>query len=143
MNIDDAYPSKYLSAEDLRGGEPTVVIATADYELVGQEQKIVLTFQGKKKAMVCNKTNAKRIAFMYGNETDDWIGREVVLCSEFTTFQGKPTQALRVKPPAQKPMGVFADRKISGGGTIVDSTANVKTPPQKPRNDMDEDPIPF
>ena len=43
---------------------------------------------------------------MYGDETDNWDGKKIVLTSEFVEFQGKSVKGLRVKPPAdlaQKP----------------------------------------
>ena len=51
--------------------------------------------------MICNKTNANRIKFLYGEETDDWTGKEIVLTSEFVEYQGKTVKGLRVKPPAK------------------------------------------
>ena len=40
--------------------------------------------------------------YLYGDDTDGWIGREIVLTSEFVEFQGKTVKGLRVKPPAQR-----------------------------------------
>jgi hypothetical protein len=70
-------------------------------ELLGKDQKLVLQFQGKDKTMICNKTNANRIAYLYGEDTDGWIGREIVLCSEFVEYQGRTVKGLRVKPPTR------------------------------------------
>lgn len=101
MQINEVFPSKYIKAEDLQGREPTVVIADARMEKLGDDQKLILYFQHKEKGMVTNKTNANRIAYMYGDNTDGWIGREIVLCSEFVEFQGRSVKGLRVKPPAR------------------------------------------
>lgn len=101
MKLNEAFPSTYLKSDDLQGKDASVVIATAEMETVGDERKLVLTFQGKKKSMICNKTNASRIAFLYGDETDDWVGKEIILTSEFVEFQGKTVKGLRVRPPKQ------------------------------------------
>lgn len=101
MKQSDIFPSNYIKSDDLQGRQVTVVIAEAKLEMLGKEQKLVLYFQGKKKGMVCNKTNFGRIAFLYGDETDDWTGREIVLTSEFVEFQGKTVKGLRVRPPAK------------------------------------------
>lgn len=148
MKLNEAYPSKYISAADLQGREPTVVIATVDLETIGDSRKLVLTFQGKKKAMVCNKTNADRIGYMYGDETDEWIGREIVLYSELVTYGGKTVEGLRVKPPQKRtppPQQQFTDRPINGGGRIMDTIAPpTGNAPQPPRGDNPpNDEIPF
>jgi hypothetical protein len=102
VNINDAYPDKYLKAEDLKGQEIPVTIVRAEVEEIGQnkDRKIVLYFKDRGKAMVCNKTNARRIAFAYGPETQAWPGKIVIVFPEMVDFKGQPTWALRVKLPA-------------------------------------------
>lgn len=102
MKLNEVFPSKYVKADDLKGREVPVVIAGVAMEKLGDDSKLVLHFQGKDKGMVCNKTNASRIAYLYGDDTDEWIGREILLVSEFVEFQGKTVQGLRVKPPAKR-----------------------------------------
>lgn len=101
MKLAEVFPSNYLKADDLQGRKPSVVIADARMELLGKDQKLILYFQNKDKGMVCNKTNAGRISDMYGDDTDEWIGKEIILTSEFVEFQGKTTKGLRVQPPAR------------------------------------------
>lgn len=101
MKLSEAFPSNYLKSEDLQGHDVTVVISGATMEMLGNERKLVLTFQGKKKSMICNKTNAGRIAYLYGDDTDDWTGKEIVLTSEFVEFQGKTVKGLRIRPPVK------------------------------------------
>ena len=101
VSVNEAFPNKYLKADDLKGREVTVVIQSADIETVGQkDRKIVMYFRGKEKGMVCNKTNANRIAFSYGDDTDAWIGKSIILYGEVVDFQGKPTLGLRVRVPS-------------------------------------------
>jgi hypothetical protein len=102
MKLSEAFPSNFLKSEDLQDRDVTVVIAGAELELVGNERKLILTFQGKKKTMICNKTNAGRIAFLYGDDTDEWVGKEIILTAEFVEFQGKTVKGLRVKAPPRK-----------------------------------------
>ena len=102
MNINDVFPSKYLKAGDLNGSEVSVRITGATIEKLGDEQKLLLTFAGAKKGLICNKTNADRIAHLYGLDTDGWIGCEIVLYSEMTNFGGKVTEGVRVKAPLKK-----------------------------------------
>lgn len=97
MKVSQIFSGDYLKAADLQGAEPTVVIATVETKEFDDGNKLLLTFQGKKKGLVANKTNASRIALLYGDETDDWIGKEIVLYTDIVDFQGKPTEAIRVR----------------------------------------------
>lgn len=141
--LSDAFPSNYLKSSDLQGREVNVVIAGAEMETLGNDRKLVLTFQGKKKSMVCNKTNAGRIAYLYGDETDDWVGKEIILYSEMVEYQGRTVEGLRVKAPKKRaaPSQQFNDHQ-TGGVTVMDAT-----PPRAagdPRTPVDlNDPIPF
>lgn len=107
----DIFPSNYIKADDLKGRDHPVVIADAKIEKLGNDQKLVLYFQGKDKGMVCNKTNFGRIAYLYGDETDDWVGKEIVLTSEFVEFQGRTVKGLRIKPPATVRTAAPAQRR--------------------------------
>ncbi len=102
MNLNEVFPSKYVKAADLKGEEVNVVISDVTMELLGDDRKLVLRFQGRNKGMVCNKTNAQRIAHLYGQDTDGWIGKEIVLASEMVDYQGKTMEGLRVRKPAPK-----------------------------------------
>lgn len=106
MRLNEAFPSKYLSAADLNGKEVPVTI-----ENVVQEQmrdgtlKLVVYFEGKKKGLALNKVNANRIAARHGDETDEWAGIPVILYPDITEYQGKPVDCIRVRAnaPAAKP----------------------------------------
>ena len=107
MNINDAYPSRYLKASDLNGKNVTLTIKSAEREEVGldKERKIVLGFANTEKLMVLNKTNGIAIAKMHGNDTDDWVGKRITLCARDVEYQGGMVPALRVlaqKPEAHK-----------------------------------------
>ena len=99
MKGSDIFPSKYIKADDLQGRDVNVTISNVEMEKLGDDNKPILYFKGKEKGMVCNRTNFDRIAFMYGDETDDWGGKQVTLTTEFVQFQGKTMKALRIKPP--------------------------------------------
>ena len=102
MDINQAFPSKYLKASDLEGQRATVTISSATQEELGGDLKVILYFQGKEKGMVLNKTNAYTISAMYGPITENWIGRQIEIFATMVTFQGQPVPALRVAPPMQQ-----------------------------------------
>ncbi|ACI54426.1 hypothetical protein Rleg2_1132 [Rhizobium leguminosarum bv. trifolii WSM2304] len=97
MNLNDVFPSNYLKAADLQGRDVNVTIKTYGLEKLGEEQKLVLYFQGKEKGLVCNRTNADRIAHYYGADLDQWMGKQLTLGTELVSFQGKTSEAIRVK----------------------------------------------
>ena len=104
MRISEAYPSKYLKAADLDGQDRTVNIRACVQEELGQgaemETKPVLYFDGGQKGLVLNKTNAQAIAEDFGDDTEAWTGREIVLFIQKVTYQGKLTPAIRVRTQA-------------------------------------------
>lgn len=102
-NINEAFPSNYLKAADLQGRQVTVTMDRAEYEKIGDDRKLILFFKGKEKGMVLNKTNANNIGALYGPNTDDWNGEEIVLFEAMVDFQGKTVPAIRVRAPSRKP----------------------------------------
>lgn len=101
MELSSVFGGDTLKAADLQGHEPTVIIANVEMKKFDNGNKLVITFEGKKKALVCNKTNANRIAHFYGTNTDNWIGKELVLFTDLVDFQGKSVEAIRVKAKKQ------------------------------------------
>jgi hypothetical protein len=102
MNIASAFPSKYLRAADL-GGRKTFVIESVAVEDLGDEEfKPVVHFEGGK-AWVLNKTNATTLIEGFGSsESEDWIGKPVILFEAKTDFGGKRVPCIRCEVPANK-----------------------------------------
>lgn len=130
MNINEAYPSHFLKAEDLKGKTVNVLIAAVKLEEIGQgtkkERKLLVSFQGKEKKLVCNKTNANIIAKLHGDNTDNWIGKWITILPREVEFQGDTVWAIRVSltatqttqaaPPPPPPPP--ADRSAAAGETV-------------------------
>lgn len=99
-NINDAFPSNYLKASDLRGSEVVVTIDHVGFEPVGRqkEMKAVVYFKGKEKGLVLNKTNATKITQLAGSpNTEDWDGIRIKLYPTETEFAGEMTECIRIK----------------------------------------------
>ena len=92
-----------IRAADLDGKEYAVVIASVEQKSFDDGAKLVIGFQNAKKKLIANRTNAKRIAALYGDETDQWIGREINLRAELVDFKGESVMAVRVQPPKIRP----------------------------------------
>ena len=101
MLISRAFPSRYLKAEDLpKGKKVRVKIDTVVMEKVGDGEKPVMYFDGKEKGFVLNVTNSSIITEVVGSEdTDEWLGRYILLYSTTTSYQGKPCPCIRVDVP--------------------------------------------
>ena len=109
MNINNAFPSKWLKSGDVEEGDLTLTIKSVSLEEVGSgeqaEQKPIIYFNETDKGMVLNKTNADTISRLYTRETDAWIGKPITIFATEVDFAGKQTLALRVRMKAPKPNG--------------------------------------
>lgn len=105
MDVDQVFGGPTLKAADLQGTEPVVTISTVEMKKFDNGNKLVIQFVGKSKALVANKTNSKRIALLYGKQTEAWIGKKIQLYSDMVDYQGEATMAIRVRqPPTAAPV---------------------------------------
>jgi hypothetical protein len=103
MKRNEAYPSKWLKAEDLKGQDTTVRITGMSSTRFddGGVQRVILLANGVKPLGLC-RMNWDTIADMHGDDDDEWIGCEVTLFP--TKVQGKDGRrvpAIRIRD--QKP----------------------------------------
>jgi len=99
----EMFPSKYLKAADLTGQQVKVKMSHVTEEVVGSDEQFVVYFEGKDKGLVLNKTNATTIAQAFGDDTEGWCGREIVLFETPVTFEGNTMPSIRVRPLPRKP----------------------------------------
>lgn len=98
--------SKYLNAKSagkLNGTTLTIYDVTA--EMVGQEhpeKKMILSFEGQDKQMVVNNTNNAILTAAYGDETDNWRGKSVILHLNTTNYKGQATLSIQLEPAKEK-----------------------------------------
>jgi len=99
MLISSAFPSKYLKAADLSGEPTTVTMTLVKSEQVarGADAQPVLYFKEFQQGMVLNKTNAKTIAKLFGDDTNNWRSKKIELFEAMVEFQGDIMPALRVR----------------------------------------------
>lgn len=101
-HVDLLFPSNYVKAADLKGKSVPVVIEriVPREELVmagnKKDYKPVVFLRGKEKGWVLNKTNAKSIAKVYGNEITAWLGKTVVIMMAMVENRGDMVEAIRV-----------------------------------------------
>lgn len=111
-------PSEYLAAGDLQGKAVTLTISRLANEEIaserGKQRRWVLCFaeleeRAKKDPtklttkLVINKTHAKAVAQMHGNETDGWVGKRVQIYPTTCSAFGNPkTPCIRIRSPQEK-----------------------------------------
>lgn len=132
MNINSAFPSKYLKASDLGDAQPVVTIDHVAMEDIGRdkERRPIVYFQGKEKGLVLNKTNANKIVELSGSgDTDDWPGVKIRLYASVTTFGGEEVECIRVKPVGTAKPAIRMSKP--------------EPPPPEPVDEFDESEVPF
>jgi hypothetical protein len=117
--MSELYPSKWVKADDLAGRAAPVKITAVTVETFRQPDgsskvSAVLSFEGKAKRMILNKTQCQALTDLTGSERfTDWVGRVITLAPT-TAQNGKPTIAIRPAPaqgvarPASEPARVGA-----------------------------------
>jgi hypothetical protein len=100
MNIMEAFPAKFLTAEQIGDATPVVIVEKVEMDETPEgELRPAVYFVGKKSALMLNKTNARTLAEFLGDDTDGWPGQRVQLFTIATEFQGKAVRGLRVRQP--------------------------------------------
>ena len=100
----DFYQSPWLSLPDLAGRAVRVTISEVRVEEVKQRdgtkaRKVVLSFNGKKKRLICNVSQARAAGEAWGDDLDRWVGKQTIL-QPGKAENGKDTILLIPVPPA-------------------------------------------
>jgi len=123
------YNSDYLDSESFNGKDTILKIArtaTKKVYAAGEDAKdcFIVFFDGVKKPMILNKTNAKTITKVVGSPyVEDWIGKLIVLGVEKVKAFGDVVEALRVrniKPAPAKAVDYTAEIDTLRGCTSLE-----------------------
>jgi hypothetical protein len=105
-NASDLYASKYLKAADLGGVPKTVVIANSTLESFENDgehvRKLVLHFAGMKSWPV-NKTNYKTLSSVWGDNSDAWHGKSIILMPTTVNVKGSQVATIHCTPLVNTP----------------------------------------
>ena len=106
MNINAAFSSNYLRAVDIKGKDVSVTIESFKIESIGQggdsKELPCLRFRGKDAGFVLNKTNANIIQVAFGDETDNWAGKQIELYVTQVGYKGEMVDGIRCRIPQQQ-----------------------------------------
>lgn len=94
------YPGRFLKADLFLGNKVTVTIARVELEELegdkGKEPQAIITFIGKDRQWVANKTNGHCIQRMFGKLIKNWIGKRITLYPTTTKFGPNVVDCIRV-----------------------------------------------
>ncbi len=102
MKMSLMFPSDFVKADDLNGKDVTKKIKAVTMDeltMAGgrKETRPVVRFSDAEKKLVLNKTNAITISKMYGNETDEWIGKQITMYPTETQFGSETVDCIRIR----------------------------------------------
>jgi len=103
VKVSDVYESggRFLSAElceELKLWNRYLTIEEVEVREINEQNKIVAHFKEIDELLVFNKTNAKIMVEEFGDETDDWVGKCLMLQKVKRNYQGKLVDAIQVVP---------------------------------------------
>ncbi len=108
MDYRAMFDRDYLGAWDLLGKDISVTISKVEAKKLksqhGENLKPIIWFEGKEKGLVCNKTNAKTIAGIYGPDTTKWIGKRIAMYPTTTHSPDGDVECIRIRPTAPAPV---------------------------------------
>ena len=86
-----------LKAEDLEDDMIVTIVNWRKQKFDDGGTSYFLKLKDIDKEFRVNKTNAKRIAEMYGTDIDAWIGKSITLSPDVTDYQGKTVDTIVVR----------------------------------------------
>lgn len=148
MNAKLLNPSNYFGAGDLLALGTTFEIASVRLEDVEEEgkkgepaktkKKGSILLKGADKWWLCNVTNTKCLVAMFGDETDQWIGKRVTLHEERVLSFGEWVPGVRVtgSPDITAPVSVRMKLRKKKEQVLTMQPTGAKSPkPTPPKPD--------
>jgi hypothetical protein len=110
MNMAKFTGSNYITAEFLKALGPNVRIETritsVDYREFEGKDKAIIHTDYQAKAVVLNPTRAQVLVAAFGWESDNWIGKTIIIYPDITMFQGKKTDCVALEAVGGQRIGV-------------------------------------
>jgi hypothetical protein len=127
--------SRFLRAEDVPQDRKLRIKKTTE-EMVGngadREKKLCIWFTSDRRGLALNRTNNRTIRSAFGDETNGWIEKDIVVFSTTTEFRGKIVPALRVRIPA-------ADDDVGKAEAKPPKSSKSKPSKKEPEQEINED----
>ena len=108
MNISELKSSKFLKKEDVGKGLLLTITEVRKENIAKQgdedQLKWLMFFEEVEKPLILHSTNGQLAsAFLGSEESDDWIGKQIVLYTDPTiAYAGKVVGGIRVRAPRDR-----------------------------------------
>ena len=84
MDYDELFPGRFLKSGEFKGRKVKLTIKAIRLEQLPQDRgpdktRGIVAFDETPKELVLNRTNGECIKAMFGRDTDQWIGKRLVL----------------------------------------------------------------
>ena len=105
MNINDLFPSRYLSGMDLQGPQNVIIdrVITETFKSFktdADETKPVIYFRGTSKGVIMSHQLAQQIAQIYGQEIEAWLGKPIQIFPLAMQVAGVERMVVRARKAA-------------------------------------------
>jgi hypothetical protein len=124
MNTNEILAGTWLAKDDVDRRGVLVHVARVSVEEVGQDKQVkwALHFDESLKPMLLNKSNIRVLAALYGPETKEWTGKEIIVYNDPTiSYAGQITGGLRLRMPEQAPARAIPARPAPSDAVDSDS----------------------
>ena len=100
-NLNEMFPSRFLKGSDFQPGQEFLVtMAQCTSEAMSDgSQQWGLMFDKAQKGLVLNQTNGQTIGGLYGDDTESWIGKQLVLFTMKVQGPKGIVDGIRVRAP--------------------------------------------
>lgn len=104
FNVDKYTRNPFLKGEDLEEGERLIVTIKEAEEVTFPSGDVVpvLDFLEIEQRLTLNKTRVKKLAEMFGPDTDTWINQKIALYPIDVTYQGKSSLGVAIASAGRK-----------------------------------------
>lgn len=116
---------KFVSGDMIADQTVKMTIRAVELEKLsgpnGESEKPLIYFQGTKKPLILNATNAKKLAKALGRETTAWHGAKIELYSEEVKAFGKVSNVVRIgkiEKPAQLTKAQRSQRRADNAALL-------------------------
>jgi len=100
MSIMSKFPSKYLKGDDIEAGEVVTIKEVKDEEVGSdRELKPVVYVTKYDRGIILNKTNARALVKVLGDDETTWVGKKIILTTVTTRnpSTGEEIEAIRMQ----------------------------------------------
>jgi len=104
MRIEVTTQSKFLKPEDVKDGDKITIVSEAIQEVKefrGEKKSVVGASvrleSGEIKDMTFNNTSVKRIVDMFGEDSQDWVGKELTIEKVKMMIEGETKDVVYIK----------------------------------------------